>query len=194
MIARNGKDNESNEDSAPETAGGQQESSSQPQLRSTCSRCVLVGKTVDCRPQNASRPTQACIVCHQQRQHCSWSGNNAARRMQAKRSKTKDDIYEGPAARVEERRFEGPGIPEQLAAIVVQNNDMINIARRSLVMQEKMLGILARRERREIEAKGGSESEREEDEDEDGEGEDDEEEVEETKRREQICKGKKRVE
>ncbi|KAJ3983856.1 hypothetical protein F5890DRAFT_1554640 [Lentinula detonsa] len=194
MVARSGNDKESNEDPTPETAGGPQESSSQPQPRSPCSRCILVGKTADCRPQNASRPTQACI---------------------GKQVKLDDEVYEGPAARVGERRFEGPGIAEQLATIAEQNKALLDIARvktvpsmfevgssirrsggttvtarRSLVLQEQMLHLMVIRERRE-EAR-----EKSEDEDEDGEGEEDEEEKEEDeeKRRKAIREGKKRAE
>ncbi|KAJ3711859.1 hypothetical protein DFJ43DRAFT_1161641 [Lentinula guzmanii] len=52
--------------------------SSQP--RPACSRCVLIGRPSECRPQSTGRQAQACAVCHQQRQRCSWSGDNAARR------------------------------------------------------------------------------------------------------------------
>ncbi|KAJ3798875.1 hypothetical protein GGU11DRAFT_779432 [Lentinula aff. detonsa] len=185
MVARSGNDKESNEDPTPETAGGPQESSSQPQPR----------KTADCHPQNASRPTQACIVCHQQRQRCSWSGDNVSRRSRGKRVKLDDEVYEGPAARVGERRFKGPGIAEQLAAIVGQNKDLIDIARRSLVLQERMLHLMVIRERRE-EAREEVEKSEDEDEDEDGEGEIDEEEKErndEEKKRKEIREGKKRA-
>ncbi|KAJ3978344.1 hypothetical protein F5890DRAFT_1560513 [Lentinula detonsa] len=198
MVARSGNDNESNADPTPETAVVPPESSSQPQHRSPCSRCVLVGKTADCRPQNASRPTQACRVCHQQRQRCSWSGDNVSRRSRGKRVKVDDEVYEGPAARVGERRFEGPGIAEQLAAIVDQNKDLIDIARRSLVLQERMLHLMVIRERREEAREEVDKSEDEdEDEDEDGEGEIDEEEKErndEEKKRREIREGKKRAE
>ncbi|KAJ3792500.1 hypothetical protein GGU11DRAFT_859357 [Lentinula aff. detonsa] len=147
MIARNGKGNEFNEDSAPETASGQQESSSQPQPCSACSRCVLYA--INKGNIAAGLATMPLVECEQ------------------KDPKPKMTSMRGPP-----RGLEKGGLKDQ----------------------EKMLGILARRERREIEVKGGSESEREEDEDEDGEGEDDEEEVEETKRREEICEGKKRAE
>ncbi|KAJ3791470.1 hypothetical protein GGU11DRAFT_751738 [Lentinula aff. detonsa] len=56
MVARSGNDKESNEDPTPETAGGPQESLSQPQPRSPCSRCVLVGKTADCCPNHSLVP------------------------------------------------------------------------------------------------------------------------------------------
>ncbi|KAJ3978800.1 hypothetical protein F5890DRAFT_1559632 [Lentinula detonsa] len=163
------------------------------QPRPACSRCVMIGRPSECRPQSSRWQAQACIVCHQQRQQCSWSGDNAARRLRGKKVKLDDEVYEGPAARVGDRRIEGPGVVEQLAIIAGQNKDLLEIARRSLVLQEKMLGIMARREKREIDAMGGSESEREEneDEDEDGEGEEDEEEVNEEKRREEIREGKK---
>ncbi|KAJ3978502.1 hypothetical protein F5890DRAFT_1560229 [Lentinula detonsa] len=157
-------------------------------LRPACDQCVLLGRPSECRPQSTRRQAQACAVCHHQRQRCSWSGDNAARRSRGKRVKLDDDeVYEGPAARVGERRFEGPGVAEQLATLVGQNKDLIDIARRSLVLQERMLHLMVIRERREEEA------EKSEDEDEDGEGEDDEE-VNEEKRREEVREGKKRAE
>ncbi|KAJ3791796.1 hypothetical protein GGU11DRAFT_812665 [Lentinula aff. detonsa] len=157
---------------------------------SPCSRCTLIGKPAECRPQATRRRTQACELCHLQRQRCSWIGDHASRRSRGKRAKIEDEIYQGPAARVGERRFEGPGIAEQLAAIVGQNKEIIGIARRSLGLQEQMLHLMVRRERREEEA------EKSEDEDEDGEGEEDEEEKEKSdeKRKSEICEGKKRAE
>ncbi|KAJ3978651.1 hypothetical protein F5890DRAFT_1559927 [Lentinula detonsa] len=134
-------------------------------------------------------PTQACKVCHQQRQRCSWSGDNAARRPRSKRVKLDDeDVHEGPATRIgERRRAEGNEAAEQLARIAEQNQDIISLLRKSIVVQEQMLGIMVRAERRVIEAMGESEK----GEDEDGEGEEDEEEIEEVKRREEIREGKK---
>ncbi|KAJ3791621.1 hypothetical protein GGU11DRAFT_751382 [Lentinula aff. detonsa] len=166
------------------------------QPRPPCSRCVMIGRPSECRPQSSRRQAQACAVCHQQCQRCSWSGDNAARRSRGKKVKLDDEVYEGPAARVGGRRIEEPGVAEQLAIIAGQNKDLLEIARRSLVIQEKLLGIMARREKREIDAVGGSESEKEEkgDEDEDGEGEEDEEEVNEERRREEVREGKKRAE
>ncbi|KAJ3791547.1 hypothetical protein GGU11DRAFT_830463, partial [Lentinula aff. detonsa] len=130
--------------------------------------------------------------CGDRLKHARWSGENTAQRSRGKWVKLDDEVYEGPAARVGERRFEGPGIAEQLAKIASQNGELVNIARRSLVLQERMLGPMVRRERRELEAIGGSE--KDEDEDEDGEGEEDEEEAEknnEKKRRDKIHEGKK---
>ncbi|KAJ3791623.1 hypothetical protein GGU11DRAFT_828156 [Lentinula aff. detonsa] len=167
------------------------------QNRPACSRCVLIGKSSECCLQSSRRQAQACVICHQQRQRCSWSGENASRRSRGKWVKLDDDeVYEGPAARVGERRFEGPGIAEQLAAIVSQNKELIDIARRSLVLQERMLHLMVITERRE-EAREEVEKSEDEDEDEDGEGEIDEEEKErndEEKKRKEIREGKKRAE
>ncbi|KAJ3791869.1 hypothetical protein GGU11DRAFT_822513 [Lentinula aff. detonsa] len=119
----------------------------------------------------------------------------APRGEKRKRVKLDDEDYEGPAARVGERRFEGPGIAEQLAAIIGQNKDLIDIARRSLDLQERMLYLMVRRERREI-ARREAEKSEDEDEDEDGEGEEDEEEKEksdEEKKRKEVREGKKRA-
>ncbi|KAJ3791334.1 hypothetical protein GGU11DRAFT_836036 [Lentinula aff. detonsa] len=133
--------------------------------------------------ESPSQPRSACT-------RCSWIGEHASRRSRGKRAKVEDEIYQGPAARVGERRFEGPGIAEQLAAIVGQNKDLIDIARRSLGLQERILHLLVRRERREI-----AREELEEEEDEDGEGEEDEEELEnEEEKRAKIREGKKRAE
>ncbi|KAJ3791999.1 hypothetical protein GGU11DRAFT_866932 [Lentinula aff. detonsa] len=165
------------------------------QLRSACSRCVMIGRPSDCRPQSTQRPTQACEVCHQQRQRCSWSGDNAAHRLRGKQVKLdEEEAYEGPAARAgERRRVEGTKVVEQLARIAEQNQDLVKLLRQSLVVQEQMLGIMVRAEKRVMEAM--EESEKGEDEDEDGEGEEDEEEVEnEEERRAKICEGKKRAE
>ncbi|KAJ3791616.1 hypothetical protein GGU11DRAFT_751389 [Lentinula aff. detonsa] len=150
------------------------------QPRPPCSRCVIIGRPSECRPQSS-------------RKHAQYATSNAN---DGKKVKLDDEVYEGPAARVGDRRIEGPGVVEQLVIIASQNKDLLEIARRSLVLQEKMLGIMARREKREIDAMGGSESEKEEkeDEDEDGEGEEDEEEVNEERRRREIREGKKRVE
>ncbi|KAJ3792012.1 hypothetical protein GGU11DRAFT_866734 [Lentinula aff. detonsa] len=160
--------------------------------RPACSRCIMIGRPLECHPQSSQRQAQACAICHQQQQRCSWSGDNAARRSRAKRVKLDDEMYEGPATRVGERRLEGPGIAEQLATIAKHNEELVNIARRSLVLQQRMLHLMVRRERRELEAV--EEEKDDEDEDEDGEGEEDEEEVKETKRKEEIREGKKRVE
>ncbi|KAJ3979108.1 hypothetical protein F5890DRAFT_1559173 [Lentinula detonsa] len=169
------------------------------QPRPACSRCVMIGRPSDCRPQSTTRPTQACKVCHQQRQQCSWSGDNAARRSRSKRVKLDDeDVYEGPAARAgKRRRVEGTEAMEQLARIAEQNQDVVNLLQRSLVVQERMLGIMVRAEKRVMEAMEGSEKgddeDDDEDEDENGEGEEDEEEIEQVKRKE-IREGKKRAE
>ncbi|KAJ3990996.1 hypothetical protein F5050DRAFT_1898739 [Lentinula boryana] len=169
-----------------------EESLSQP--RSACTRCVLLGKTSSCKPQSTRRKTQACEPCHIQRQRCSWIGEHASWRSRGKRAKVEDEIYQGPAARVGERRFEGPGIADQLAAIVGQNTELIAIARRSLGLQERMLNLMVRRERREEETEKSEDED--EDEDEDGEGEEDEEVKEKNDkeiRREEIREGKKRA-
>ncbi|KAJ3792470.1 hypothetical protein GGU11DRAFT_859607 [Lentinula aff. detonsa] len=165
------------------------------QLRSACSCCVMIGQPSDCRPQSTQRPTQACEVCHQQRQRCSWSGDNAARRSRGKRVKLdEEEVYEGPAARAgERRRVEGTEMAEQLARIAEQNQDLVKLLCQLLVVQEQMLGIMVRAEKRVMEAM--EESEKGEDEDEDGEGEEDEEEVEnEEERRAKIREGKRRAE
>ncbi|KAJ3791673.1 hypothetical protein GGU11DRAFT_826896 [Lentinula aff. detonsa] len=146
------------------------------QPRPTCSRCVMIGRPSDCRPQSTTRPTQACKVCHQQRQQCSWSSDNAARRSRSKRVKLDDeDVYEGPAARIGKwRRAKGNEAAEQRS--------------------KQMLGIMVRAERRVIETMEENEKGEDEDGDEDGEGEEDEEEIEEVKRREEIHEGKKHAE
>ncbi|KAJ3792035.1 hypothetical protein GGU11DRAFT_866384 [Lentinula aff. detonsa] len=133
------------------------------------------------------------------RQRCSWIGDHASRRSRGKRAKVEDDIYRGPAASVTDRKFEGPGITEQLLALSGQNIELTQLLRRSLEVQEKMLGIMVRAERRVIEAMGESEKDEGEDDDadEDGEGEEDEEvenENEEEKRRRMIREGKRRAE
>ncbi|KAJ3990997.1 hypothetical protein F5050DRAFT_1813112 [Lentinula boryana] len=161
------------------------------QPRSVCTRCVLLGKPESCRPQTTRRKTQACKLCHVQRQWCSWIGDHASRLLRGKWAKLEDDIYRGPAARVTERKFAGPKITEQLAVLVGQNAELLGIVRCSLEVQEKILSIMERRapwtlEKREV---GGKEG----DEDEDGEGEEDEE-VEEARRRGEIREGKKRAE
>ncbi|KAJ3791753.1 hypothetical protein GGU11DRAFT_751149 [Lentinula aff. detonsa] len=148
-----------------------------------CSRCIMIGRPSECRPQSLQRQAQACAICHWQWQQCSWSGDNTARRSRAKRVKLDDEMYEGPAARVGERRLEGPGIAEQLATIAKHNEELVNITRCSLVLQQRMLHLMVRRERRELEAV--EEEKDDKDEDKDGEGEEDEEEVKETKRKEE---------
>ncbi|KAJ3793053.1 hypothetical protein GGU11DRAFT_854003 [Lentinula aff. detonsa] len=196
MIARGGPHSDPDEDFEPENTTNSPLPPTDPsQSRPACARCVLIGRPSECRPQSSQRQAQACVVCHQQRQRCSWSGDNASRRSRGKRVKLDDDeVYEGPAARVGERRFEGPGIAEQLAAIVSQNKDLIDIARHSLVLQRRILHLLVRRERREEAREELEKSEDEEEEDEDGEGEEDEEEKEknnEEKKREEIREGKR---
>ncbi|KAJ3978444.1 hypothetical protein F5890DRAFT_1598653 [Lentinula detonsa] len=186
MIAKGGPDLDTiNNDTPPPP------DNSQP--HSACSRCVMIGRPSDCRPQSTTRTTQACEICHQQKQRCSWSGENAARRPRGKRVKLdEEEVYEGPAARAgERRRVEGTEVAEQLARIAEQNQDLVKLLRQSLVVQEKMLGIMVRAEKRVMEAMQGSE--KSEDEDEDGEGEEDEEEKEKEKR-ERIREGKRRAE
>ncbi|KAJ3979415.1 hypothetical protein F5890DRAFT_1558744 [Lentinula detonsa] len=193
MIAKGGDNYDPQEEKSDKDISSPPDLSQPPP---TCSRCVMIGRPSECCPQSSRRQAQACAVCHQQRQRCSWSGDNAARWSQGKKVKLDDEVYEGPAARVGGRRIEEPGVAEQLTIIAGQNKDLLEIACRSLVIQEKLLGIMARREKREIDATEGSENEKEEneDEDEDGEGEEDEEEVAETKRKEEIREGKKRAE
>ncbi|KAJ3735475.1 hypothetical protein DFJ43DRAFT_1036964 [Lentinula guzmanii] len=173
-----------------EEAEEEREVPSPSQRRPACTRCVLLGKPAFCRPQSTTRRTQACELCHVQRQRCSWIEDHASRRSRGKRAKVEDEIYQGPAARVGERKFEGSGIAEQLATLAKHNEELVNIARRSLVLQQRMLHLMVRRERRE------EETENSEDEDEDGEGEDDEEakEEDEEKRRKAIREGKRRAE
>ncbi|KAJ3978398.1 hypothetical protein F5890DRAFT_1560409 [Lentinula detonsa] len=138
----------------------------------------------DFEPENPTNSPLLSTDPSQNRPACArWSGDNASRRSRGKRVKLDDDeVYEGPAARAGERRFEGPGIAEQLAAIV-----------------ERIMYLLVRREKRELKVLGGKEERSEdedEDEDEDGEGEEDKEEKEkndEEKRREEIREGKKRA-
>ncbi|KAJ3978751.1 hypothetical protein F5890DRAFT_1559740 [Lentinula detonsa] len=199
MIARGGHHSDPDDDFEPEQDGSNPPPPSNDLLqnRPACSQCVSIGRPSECRPQSSRRQAQACVVCHQQRQRCSWSGDNASRRSRGKWVKLDDDVYEGPATRVGERRFEGPGIAEQLAAIVGQNKDLIDIARRSLDVQARIMYLLVRREKRELKVLGGNEGRSEdEDEDEDGEGEEDEEEEEKDneKRKNEIREGKKRAE
>ncbi|KAJ3978528.1 hypothetical protein F5890DRAFT_1560182, partial [Lentinula detonsa] len=131
------------------------------------------------------------------RQRCSWIEDHASRRSRGKRARVEDEMYRGPAARVgERRRVEGNDIAEQLARIAEQNQDLVKLLRQSLVVQEKMLGIMVRAENRVIEAMGESEKDDDEEEDEDGEGEEDEEEKErddEEKKRKEVREGKRRA-
>ncbi|KAJ3792708.1 hypothetical protein GGU11DRAFT_749704 [Lentinula aff. detonsa] len=125
------------------------------QPRPACSRCVMIGRPSECQPQSTRQQAQVCVVCHHQCQQCSWSGDNAARQLQGKRVKVDEDEYEGPITRVgERRRFEGAEVAKQLAKITEQNRELVDIARHSLVLQERMLGIMARREKQEIDAIG----------------------------------------
>ncbi|KAJ3791653.1 hypothetical protein GGU11DRAFT_827648, partial [Lentinula aff. detonsa] len=118
--------------------------------------------------QSTGRQAQACAVCHQQRQRCSWSGDNAACRSWGKRVKVDEDVYEGPAARVgERRRNEGTELAEQLSKIAEQNQDLVKLLQQSLVVQERMLGVMVRAERRVMEAMEGNDKGESEDEDED---------------------------
>ncbi|KAJ4480228.1 hypothetical protein J3R30DRAFT_3701636 [Lentinula aciculospora] len=50
-----------------------------------CLRCVMQGNTINCIMQPGKPHTQACLHCHQQRQQCSWSGENTARRLRRKK-------------------------------------------------------------------------------------------------------------
>ncbi|KAJ3979932.1 hypothetical protein F5890DRAFT_1558185 [Lentinula detonsa] len=131
------------------------------------------------------------------RQRCSWIEDHASCWSRGKRARVEDEMYRGPAARVgERRRVEGTDIAEQLARIAEQNQDLVKLLRQSLVVQEKMLGIMVRAENRVIEAMGESEKDDDEEEDEDGEGEEDEEEKErddEEKKRKEVHEGKRRA-
>ncbi|KAJ3791473.1 hypothetical protein GGU11DRAFT_832002, partial [Lentinula aff. detonsa] len=132
MIAKGGPDLDTIDNDTPPPPDN-----SQP--HSACSRCVMIGRPSDCRPQSTTRTTQACEICHQQKQRCSWSGENAARRPRGKRVKLdEEEVYEGPAARAgERRRVEGTEVAEQLARIAEQNQDLVKLLRQSLVVQEK---------------------------------------------------------
>ncbi|KAJ3791775.1 hypothetical protein GGU11DRAFT_824841, partial [Lentinula aff. detonsa] len=158
--------------------------------RSAYMRCVLLGKPASCKPQLTQRRTQACEPCHVQRQWCSWIGDHASRRSRGKWAKLEDDVYQGPAARVMDRKFANPEIAEQLAVLAGQNLELVGIACRSLEVQEKILSIMERRENREIKMVEGEKEDEEDEEDEDGEGEEDEE-VKEAKRKAEIREGKK---
>ncbi|KAJ3791600.1 hypothetical protein GGU11DRAFT_828908, partial [Lentinula aff. detonsa] len=148
---------------------------------------------------NFSEPDGEVEPAPGQRQRCSWSGDNAARRSRGKRVKVDEEDYEGPAKRAgERRRNEGSEVAEQFAKIAEQNQALVKLLQQSLVVQERMLGVMVRAERRVMEAMEGNdkgESE-DEDEDEDGEGEEDEEEEEKNdeERRSEIREGKKRAE
>ncbi|KAJ3990969.1 hypothetical protein F5050DRAFT_1716472 [Lentinula boryana] len=132
MIAKGGPDLDTIDNDTPPPPDN-----SQP--HSACSRCVMIGRPSDCRPQSTTRTTQACEICHQQKQRCSWSGENAARRPRGKRFKLDEEVYEGPAARAgERRRVEGTEVAEQLARIAEQNQDLVKLLRQSLVVQEKI--------------------------------------------------------
>ncbi|KAJ3979229.1 hypothetical protein F5890DRAFT_1478700, partial [Lentinula detonsa] len=141
MIAKGGSHSDPDDDFESEQIGLNPPlpSTDPSQNRPGCSQCISIGRSSECHPQSSRQQAQACVICHQQRQRCSWSGDNASRRSRGKRVKLDDEDYEGPAARVGERRFEGPGIAEQLATIVGQNKDLIDIARRSLNIQERIL-------------------------------------------------------
>ncbi|KAJ3978788.1 hypothetical protein F5890DRAFT_1559657 [Lentinula detonsa] len=123
------------------------------------------------------------------RQRCSWIEDHASRRSRGKRARVEDEMYQGPATRVgERRRVEGTDIAEQLARIAGQNQDLVKLLRQSLVVQEKMLGIMVRAENRVIEAMGESEKDDDEEEDEEEKERDDEE-----KKRKEVREGKRRA-
>ncbi|KAJ3978357.1 hypothetical protein F5890DRAFT_1560492 [Lentinula detonsa] len=167
------------------------------QPRPACTRCVLLGNPESCRPQTMRRKTQACELCHVQRQRCSWIGAHASRQSRGKWAKLEDDIYRGPAARVTERKFAGSEIAEQLAVMVGQNIELVGIARRSLEVQERILSILEGREQRKLKEREVKGKDEDAGEDEDGEGEEDEEERKKNdveRKKEEIHKGKKRAE
>ncbi|KAJ3978274.1 hypothetical protein F5890DRAFT_1560662 [Lentinula detonsa] len=144
-------------------------------------------------PPNIDRHARGA---YSSRQRCSWIADHASRRSRGKQAKVEDEICRGPATRITDRKFEGPGISEQLAVLSEQNTELIHLLCRSLEVQEKMLGIMVKKEEQEVDKR--EEEEKSEDEnDEDGEGEDNEEEKEkndEEKKRKEICEGKKRAE
>ncbi|KAJ3792008.1 hypothetical protein GGU11DRAFT_866765 [Lentinula aff. detonsa] len=147
------------------------------QPRPPCSRCVMIGRPSECCPQSLRKHAQ----------YATSNANDVA-------GPGITPLVDRPAARVRDRRIEGPGVVEQLATIAKHNEELVNIARRSLVLQQRMLHLMVRRERRELEAVEGEKDD--EDEDEDGEGEEDEEEKEknnEEKKRKEIREGKRRA-
>ncbi|KAJ3736759.1 hypothetical protein DFJ43DRAFT_1149836 [Lentinula guzmanii] len=103
MIAKGMNFSEPNGEVEPVPEQVVQPPSESSQPHPACSRCILIGRPSKCRPQSTGRQAQACAVCHQQRQRCSWSGDNAARRSWDKRVKVDEDDYEGPAKRAGER-------------------------------------------------------------------------------------------
>ncbi|KAJ3978400.1 hypothetical protein F5890DRAFT_1560406 [Lentinula detonsa] len=162
------------------------------QSRAPCDRCVLQHREDECRPQEGNRRTQACAVCHHQRQRCSWSGENASRRSRVKKTKLEDEIYEGPARRVTERRI---GM-EQMAMFAEHNREV----ERRLQVIERYTGRTAMAMERvamALEALGGGNKKKEDNEDREGEDkeeDEEEEEEEEEARRRKIREGKKRAE
>ncbi|KAJ3978829.1 hypothetical protein F5890DRAFT_1559590 [Lentinula detonsa] len=163
--------------------------------RSACSRCVLIGKSDECRPQSTRRRTQACELCHLQRQRCSWSGDNASRRARGKRAKIEDEeVYAGPASRVAARSLGGSELIDRFDRVEQRLGALERYASRSTMALERIATILERIGENQL----GRKEETEQEGDEDGEGEEDEEEEEneenEEERRNEICEGKKRAE
>ncbi|KAJ3991266.1 hypothetical protein F5050DRAFT_1812736 [Lentinula boryana] len=199
MIAKNATTPDSDDGFEPDSNREDDDAPQSPpnpsQPRSACSRCSFLGKAAECRPQSTQRRTQACELCHLQRQRCSWSGNNASRQARGKRVKIEvEELYEGPASRIAARGFGGSEVLDQLDHLKQRLGALERYASRSTMALERMVAILVWNEQREQNVQGEGEMEGEEEEDQDGEGEEDEEEVEGAKRREEIREGKKRAE
>ncbi|KAJ3978449.1 hypothetical protein F5890DRAFT_1560313 [Lentinula detonsa] len=160
--------------------------------RPACSRCVLIGKSDECRPQSTRQRTQACELCHLQRQRCSWSGDNASRRARGKRAKIEEEeVYEGPASRVAARSLGGSEVVDRFDRVEQCLGALERYASRSATALERIATILERIGENQL----GRKEEAEPEEDEDGEGEEDEEEAEnEEERRVKIREGKRRAE
>ncbi|KAJ3991238.1 hypothetical protein F5050DRAFT_1812773 [Lentinula boryana] len=139
------------------------------QSRPPCDWCVLQHRQDECRPQEGNQRAQACT-----------------------KTKLEDEVYEGPARRVTERRI---GM-EQMAMFAEHNREV----ERRLQVIERYTGRTAMAMERvamALEELGGGKKKEEED-NEDREGDDEEEEgeeeEEEEERRRKICEGKKRAE
>ncbi|KAJ3978736.1 hypothetical protein F5890DRAFT_1559775 [Lentinula detonsa] len=160
--------------------------------RSACSRCVMIGKSDECRPQSTRRRTQACELCHLQRQRCSWSGNNSSRRARGKRAKVEDDeVYTGPASRVASRSSGGSELVDRFDRVEQRLGALERYASRSAMALERIAATLETMGEKQYGIREKAEQE-----DEDGEGEEDEEEneVNKEKWKREIREGKKRAE
>ncbi|KAJ3746355.1 hypothetical protein DFH05DRAFT_1522959 [Lentinula detonsa] len=190
VMIGNAPDPDDGYDPASGDDGEDPASPSPSQSRPPCDRCVLQHHQDECRPQEGNRRAQACAVCHHQRQRCSWSGENAARRSRVKRTKLEDEVYEGPTRRVTERRI---GM-EQVAMFAEHNREV----ERRLQVIERYTGRTAMAMERvamALEGLGGGKKREEEDnEDREGDDKEEEEEEEEEERRRKIREGKKRAE